>query len=198
MTGGRDGRSVTPTAETSTLASGDGVQFAPLECIQEIAREHRPLSGRRARPSLVRMLGPPHERLPHLRAEPGVRQSFRLARGQIAVQPGRPGGGHLRLERQIGPDHSTQPLPAIATRERPRFDDRTHLRVAGRFRAGEPDVVRASAQAVDDDISRAVQLVMQPAIGEPTRPIRLAVAVDRERPKVGGRDRCDLAPGAWS
>lgn len=121
------------------------------------------------------------ERLADFAAKAGGRDGGRVFGDQVTVEPGRPRGRNLLGQRQVGADRERETLLTVSADERPGFDDRSELRVAGRRQAWKAHMMGPAVDAVDDDIGRSRQLVLKPAVDQAPDHIGGAIAVDGER-----------------
>src|SRR5579885_3215131 len=139
------------------------VQLAAPQRLDQVTAEADAAALTLGEPLADEMLGAALERVANLGAETAAAERDRLARDGLAVEPGGAVRRDLLLERKVRPDGERDTPPALRIVEPAQLDDRARGGVCGGVEIGEPDVMGAAIDAVDDGVGGALQLVVEPA-----------------------------------
>src|SRR5579885_3117865 len=138
------------------------IELATPQRLDQVAAEADPAALPLGQPLADEMLGAAVKRVANLGAETAAERD-RLARDGLAVEPGGAVRRDLLLERKVRPDGERDTPPALGVVELAQLDDRARGGVSGGVEIGEPDVMGAAIDAVDNGVGGPLQLVVEPA-----------------------------------
>src|SRR5690606_15456814 len=130
---------------------GGGIQFAPLQRVEQVAREDDPLALPTRQPFVGQMPGACFHRFAYFRPKTAA-EIATVARQVASVEPCRARRGDLFGEVHVRTHGESYALTPLAILKAAQFDDRARPAIAGRLDIGKPNVMGAPVDPIDDGV----------------------------------------------